>query len=115
MSVPIVEREQRFLPRLADHGYSVEPTDGDVQAIFAGALRLLRGERIESVDPEMRKVVVEMMSDDYPGWTEVSVGSEQVQFTNAYDALVYAYGRISSFNHSWQDFEAAAAEEGNES
>lgn len=89
----------KSLPRLSDHGAPVEPTEGDVLAIHAGAVRLVRGETIESVSRTGERIVIR--------GSTLTVGEQVREFDSSYDALVVAYGAISNFNRAWADFEGA--------
>jgi hypothetical protein len=88
------------LPRLRWLGEVVEPTSGDVDAIHLGAVRLLRGETIESDTP--RGEPVRVVNEG--GRTVVTIGTERHEFASAFDALVVAYGAIDEFNLAWPAF-----------
>lgn len=89
------------LPRLRDMGHPVEPTSGDVNAIYIASVRLMRGEVIESITVRCEPVRVEMID----GVTFVTVGEQRRGFQSAFDALLVAYDKIGNFNISWADFE----------
>jgi hypothetical protein len=112
------EVAQRHLPKLLDYGCPVDPTGGDVAAIFRGCVRLLRGESVESETREGHRLTVRaslvgvtvIVSRPVDGSDLVEV--EPIPFTNAHDALVYAYGLISNFNIAWSDFEGLTSNGG---
>jgi hypothetical protein len=91
------------LPRLRWFGAVVEPTSGDTEAIFAGAVRLMRGERIVSTTPKGERVLVSTLSS---GRTVVMVGNRhREEFASAFDALLVAYESVGNFNVFWRDCE----------
>lgn len=103
MNLATIERAHfpASLPRLRWFGSIVEPTSGDVSAIFAGACRLMAGERIESSTPKGERVVVAMTAT---GRTVVTVGDRiRAEYASAFDALVVAYSELD-FNDAWADF-----------
>lgn len=89
------------LPRFEWLGSPVDPTRGDVEAIFAGAVRLLRGETIRSSTRE--GTLIEIVG------TTVRVGDDVRTFDSSHDALVWAYSLIDDFNVAWSDFASEAA------
>jgi hypothetical protein len=102
----VIDHFPSTLPRLRWYGSPVEPTTGDVDAIFAGAVRLMRSERIVSTTPKGERVLVSMISS---GRTVVMVGNRRrEEFASAFDALLVAYELIAEFNECWAAFEGAS-------
>lgn len=98
----VIDHFPATLPRLRWFGSVVEPTSGDTDAIFAGAVRLMQGERIVSTTPKGERVLVSMLSS---GRTVVLVGKQRTEHASAFDALLVAYEAIGEFNECWAAFE----------
>lgn len=90
-------------PYLIERDVSVEVTEGDFRAIWKACVRLLRGESITSTTPDGERV--DLLAD------RVRVAGRTVYRGCAHDCAVYAYGRISSWQRAWMDFENAPASE----
>ncbi len=97
-----LEREHypATLPVLRWHGSPVDPTRGDVDAIFAGTVRLVRGETICARGPN--GIAIEVRG------TTVRVGDRVIECESSHDALVVAYGEINDFNEAWAAFHGDA-------
>lgn len=93
------------LPRLRWMGEVIEPTTGDVDAISHAAVRLMRGDIIESETPRGERVTVRMQLD---GRTTVVIGNTRQDFACAFDALIVAHNAIDNFNVAWPAFEGGS-------
>jgi hypothetical protein len=83
------------LPRLCERGAPVEePTSGDVDAVYQGCVRLIRGERLTGVNREGAQVTAQGDS--------LNIGNAVILFAdNAYDLAVMFYSACGCWQYAW--------------